>query len=832
MEWIPAVVWTCLLRAALALVLHPALSITTSQANPRPPQLIGCVFLNRANVTCRWEAGDTAVTHYTLQVQRRPGPPRPFTCTTSGTNCTARINSSSVRFIFCITITAHGLSQDIISEPRCQSGRIEVMLPPVNLDSVKPVRGRPRCLNLTWRRDWSVFPVSDSEIKAGDLNSQIEFTAQGQLEVQVSNVTVKDYIFTVCLFRPDTSYIVRLRHRYRGPASSWSPWSNARQGRTGEGAPSEAPAFWRQVKETDKTGWRLTSLFWKPLPHSLANGEVLFYNVTCQTESAQVLNDHRSCRDLHNSCTSCSLLLPAVRSSCALTASTSAGTSAEARIWLLGVSETEPPPPSQIIVNPLDDNNLDVRWTAPVDQSVSSYVVEWFAVRDKNSSILHWESLDSSSRVLVITEGVKPMERYSVSVKALYGKRGVGQNGTHLIYTRQGAPSAGPTVQVQRIFGSTVELRWSPVPVELRHGFIRNYTLCYTTANQPTRRQFVPGHVHSYTLKNLSPGNYKIYIQANTVAGTGPAGRIASVHIGSEEISVVMGGVLPVLMTSLVLVLMACLAQNKRMKQKLCRDFPDPSNSSLAHWTPKTTLENMKQPAVPETPEIKYSEVILLDKSDLQDPDQDFSYQGICNIQAYTSHSDSPLPVSVAETPQNTQKFEKIYTGSSTTSCPSIYSGVVFSQTPPAPILCPSYLQSNYWQQSTVSVNDSKLQLEEDSELPVSIQAIGSDSPPSQTDEVKTFFLRQHQSPVSFSDFNNIFHSSVLLSHPVEVTSPQCPFSRSHFDSVPLLQPDILTLPDCRSDTPATSFSPFPQSVFVDFSYCPVECDPYISSNV
>eukprot|EP00064_Thunnus_orientalis_P016585 superscaffoldBa00003319_g16651 len=484
------------------------------------------------------------------------------------------------------------------------------------------------------------------------------------LEVQVSNVTVKDYIFTVCLFRPDTSYIVRLRHRYRGPASSWSPWSNAHQGRTGEG------------------------------------------------------------------------------------------------------------------------------------------------------------------------EGVKPMERYSVSVKALYGKRGVGQNGTHLIYTRQGAPSAGPTVQVQRISGSTVELRWSPVPVELRHGFIRNYTLCYTTANQPTRRQFVPGHVHSYSLKNLSPGNYKIYIQANTVAGTGPAGRIASVHIGSEEISVVMGGVLPVLMTSLVLVLMACLAQNKRMKQKLCRDFPDPSNSSLAHWTPKTTLENMKQPAVPETPEIKYSEVILLDKSDLQDLDQDFSYQGICNIQAYTSHSDSPLPVSVAETPQNTPKFEKIYTGSSTTSCPSIYSGVVFSQTPPAPILCPSYLQSNYWQQSTVSVNDSKLQLEEDSELPVSIQAIGSDSPPSQTDEVKTFFLRQHQSPVSFSDFNNIFHSSVLLSHPVEVTSPQRPFSRSHFDSVPLLQPDILTLPDCRSDTPATSFSPFPQSVFVDFSYCPVECDPYISSNV
>lgn len=55
-----------------------------------------------------------------------------------------------------------------------------------------------------------------------------------QLNVQVRNVTVKNYSFIVCLFRPDTSYIIRLRHRYRGPASPWSQWSNPRQGRTGE----------------------------------------------------------------------------------------------------------------------------------------------------------------------------------------------------------------------------------------------------------------------------------------------------------------------------------------------------------------------------------------------------------------------------------------------------------------------------------------------------------------------------------------------------------------------------------------------------------------------
>ncbi|KAM7403352.1 hypothetical protein PAMA_004008 [Pampus argenteus] len=722
MERRPAVVWTCLLGAALTLVLPPALSITTSQTVPRPPRLISCVFLNRANVTCRWDAGDIPVTHYTLQVQMMPG-----------------------------DVATSDFEQ---REAR--------------------------------RRETSVFEYLTPRIRSG--------------------------------FDTDTK-------ARRAPGARGATCVKEGQGRT-------------------------------PLTRFLANGKVLFYNVTCQTESAQVLNDYGSCKDLNNSCTSCSLLLPGARSSCALTASTSAGTSAEARIWLLGVSEAEPPPPSQITASPLDDNNLDVRWTAPVDQSVSGFVVEWFAVREKNSSIQHWKRLNSSRTALVITEGVKPMERYSISVKALYGKQGAGQKRTLHIYTRQGVPSAGPTLEVQHISGNTVELRWTPVPVELCHGFIRSYTLYYTAANRPIRRKFVSGHVHRYSLEDLSPGNYDIYMQANTDAGAGAAGLLANVHIGgeeshthththtnrltalqidswllslnelcvlcvfegSEEISMVICA-FPLLLTCLVLVLMACLAQNKRMKQKLFQYVPDPSNSSLAHWTPKTTSE----PAVPESSDIKYSEVILLSESDLHDPvpDQDFSYQGVCKIQTYSSYQYSPLPVSGAQTPQITQKINKEYTRistrdktTSTADCPTIYSNVLVSQihqTLPATILCPSHPQTN------VSVNDSKLQPGGDSE-----HGVGSDSPTSETDELNSFFLRQYHSSVSFPD---------SLSHPVEGTSPQHCFSRSHFNSVPSHLPVALAHPDSCSDTSATTSSPVRYSVFVDFSYCPVECGPYVSYN-
>ncbi|KAG7225884.1 hypothetical protein INR49_014312, partial [Caranx melampygus] len=640
-----------------------------------------------------------STTHYTLQIQKRPG---------------------------------------VSSHPRCQSGRIEVMLPPVTLKSVNPVHGKPQCLSVTWERTLSVFPVSDSEIKGGVLNSQIEFTPMGQLDVQVNNMTESNYSSLVCLFRPDMTYAVRLRHRYQGPWSPWSPWSNAVQGQTAEDAPSAAPAFWRRVKQTDKSGQRLISLLWKPLPHSRANGRVFLYNVTCQTDSAEVLSDHGSCRDLHDTNLSCSLLLLAERCSCALTASNAAGTSPEARIWFLGSSETELPAPPQISITPLDDNSLDVSWTAPASPSVSGFVVEWSAVREKRSSVLHWERVNGSCTALIITEGVKPLELYAVSVTALYGGRVAGRDGTLYIYTRQGVPSAGPNVEVLKISSGQVELSWSPVPVEERHGFIRSYTLHYGES--------VPGHDHRYSLGNLLPGNYHIFMQANTDAGPGVAGSRVNVRIDSDEVSIVLYAVLPFILTLLALVLMFGLAQSKMVKQKLCQFVPDPSSSSLAHWTPVTTLEV------------------------------------------------SPLPHSGCQTPVNCPAFNTDLRPPS----PSIYSNVVFSQTlnnPPSPVLVPTYRQFNDWQHGTVSY--IRLQPGGDSETPECRMTVapqegssstGLNSPLPQTDELSTYSLslKQHQSPFSLSDFSSIFPSSANANSPKQLF-------QSNLNSVLPLTPDLFT---------------------------------------
>ncbi|KAF7646847.1 hypothetical protein LDENG_00181550 [Lucifuga dentata] len=734
MEQNLAAVWTCLLGAGLVLVL-PTFSSATSMPPPRPPWLLGCVFLQRANVTCRWEPGDpqpTTTMHYTLQVDKmRSAVPwaennslivtDSFDCTTSNTSCTVGIRHSNVAFIFCITITARFHGSVTSSAPRCQSGRKEVMLAPVTLLGAKPVSGRPRCLMLTWRRSLS-YAASPSEIKDGILTSQIEVAAEGQPGVQITDVVVKNISFMVCCFRPDTSYTIRLRHRFLSAASPWSPWSNGCQGQTGEDAPSAAPAFWRQVNKTSNNGWRLVSLLWQPLPHFLANGKVLSYNVTCQKERGHVLKNCGSCEILDYTRTSCRLLLPTGRCSCSLTASNSAGTSPEAQIWLLGASETEPPPPSQTRAVPLDDNSLDVRWTAPTDLSLSGFVVEWFKVTERRSSMFYWDVVNSSCTSLVITEGVEPMVRYAVTVKVLHGERGTGQNRTLHVYTRQGAPSAGPKVEVHEISGSSMTLSWDPVPVELLHGYIRHYTLHYTHANQQSKRVFVSPHVRQYSLKNLLPGNYDIYMTANTDAGDGAAGPTSSVNIiGSEEVSVVVVVVVPLILMSLILVLMVCLSQQKMVKQKLYHGIPDPSHSSLALWSPKAPLQNMKQPPVAEKPEISYPVIILLGNSETlsSEPVEDFSYHNICDLQTYSSRQDSPLPATLTQTPCNSRRAEKEHIRFPTTEitsenmshtdalsfCPSIYSSVLCSlQTFPS--------------SSTISIHDNKLQLETELLIP------------------------------------------------------------------------------------------------------------------
>lgn len=212
---------------------------------------------------------------------------------------------------------------------------------------------------------------------------------------------------------------------------------------------------------------------------------------------------------------------------------------------------------------------------------------------------------------------------------------------------------------------------------------------------------------------------------------------------------------------------------------------------------------------VPETPEIKCPEVSLLGELQNSEPDQDHSYRSVCNLQTYSTYQYSPLPERNSELRYSAKA--KMTSVTDLSSHPSTYSNVLLSQ--PLQNL-PALLA---WQRSTVS--DVNLRL-------------GGASEPSHlhlppTDEHKAFrdFLKRHQSPVSFSKFSSLSHPSVFLSHPAEITSSEHPFSQS---SSKMIQLDTLSHPDALSDKFTGSFPPPPPSVSVDFSYSPVQCEPYL----
>ncbi|XP_072314290.1 interleukin-6 receptor subunit beta [Eucyclogobius newberryi] len=636
----------------------------------KAPALIGCVFIHQANVTCKWTSGDSHATRYTLNVRRMtPNTEKLWTCSTRSTSCT--VVMESVNYNFCINVTAHSRHGNVTTAQRCQPGIKEIMLRPVTLNDITRVDGRPRCLTLNWGKEEIFFLVSNSRIKAGKLESQIEFKAHGQPGARLANVTVTDFSFVACLFSPDTEYNVRLRHRYRSDGSVWSRWSNERRGRTGEDAPSSGPIFWRRVIHKD--GSRLASLLWKPLAHYLANGRVLFYNVTCLDGNTHVIPDKGNCSSLDISHTSCALKLPLGRCSCSISASTAVGTSPKAWLWFNGAKENERPPPSSLSVTAVHDRRLDLTWAPPPSTagvSPSAFVVEWVVVTQENDTSLHWERVNGSTTA-VITDGVEPFKRFAVSVRALYANEGAGQSETEYVYTRQGAPSAGPVVQVQAD-GGTVKLSWT-LPVEQLHGFITNYILHYGT----DKRVVLPGDVEQYSL-SLPPGHYEFCMQASTEAGEGVMGPTTSVHIGPEEINILITAVISIGLISLVLMLMACLVQNKIVKGRLFTDVPNPSRSSLAKWSPEIETAMMSTDY-----DVKYSEVVLLGDRERDDYESDQD-QTLC----YHDARSDPQTYHPFRRGTKYHENQRATNTTNFTSCPTVYSSVLLSKAEP-----PSELQ-------------------------------------------------------------------------------------------------------------------------------------------
>ncbi|KAI4880625.1 hypothetical protein NFI96_021166, partial [Prochilodus magdalenae] len=555
--------------------------ILGSASSPEP-SVTHCELLEHANITCYWSAVSSEGTSYKLSVNMTHC--LNFTnyismgsCNTTHTHCSVRIGS--VSHCFCVDVLASSPSGAARSDRHCLIGINEaVKMYPPRITSLAIIPRKAHCLKLEWVED--SYPLYEKDLSV----LQIEYSTPHQARSWTARTALRNRQMELCGLYPGTKHYVRIRAQSSRAPKHWSSWSAFQEATTAEAAPSAAPELWRHIQPVDEKGERRITLLWKPLQWPGSNGEVVRYNASCWSD----LNWTRwKCDYLYSSNTSCVLSVSAQPCTCSLTASNSAGTSPSAHVHIPGDGDRVLPPPLDISVTPLEDFQLKVNWTAALEQSGASFVVQWFAIPDNTAGGIYWKILNESSRSFILTDGVLPEIPYNVSVQVVY-RKAVTAERFAIAFTRQGVPSIGPRLEVMEIAGDRVMLKWESLPLEKLHGFIQNYTILYKTNDKVQSRVLGSDH-NEFTLSGLPAGKYNICVRVHTEAG-GAAGPWVSVTVGNDYIELVA---ILLCTVGALLILVILLSQVERIQQHLCPAVPDPSKSSLSTWPPVCQRQHM-----------------------------------------------------------------------------------------------------------------------------------------------------------------------------------------------------------------------------------------------
>uniref|UniRef100_A0A8C2ERE4 Interleukin 6 signal transducer n=1 Tax=Cyprinus carpio TaxID=7962 RepID=A0A8C2ERE4_CYPCA len=188
---------------------------------------------------------------------------------------------------------------------------------------------------------------------------------------------------------------------------------------------------------------------------------------------------------------------------------------------------------------------------------------------------------------------LEKLKRYNISVYPIYKYKTHFQAGrpvTRPAYVQQGTPERGPTVKVDKFKKNSAELTWEEIPLDIQHGFITNYTIFYAIGNtkQWESPVTVGPNVHSYVLMGLaSETDYVVNVMVSTVAGSvkGMDCTFKTMKYGDGEVEVIVV-VVCLSFLFLTVFVMLCLRKREVIKKLLWPQVPDPSDSSIAHWSP------------------------------------------------------------------------------------------------------------------------------------------------------------------------------------------------------------------------------------------------------
>ncbi|XP_052464549.1 interleukin-6 receptor subunit beta isoform X1 [Carassius gibelio] len=403
--------------------------------------------------------------------------------------------------------------------------------------------------------------------------------ASSDVWVEVAESLTKGYTFRLQSLEPYTQYVVQIRCIGENHSGYWSNWSAGVTGHASEDKPASAPDLWRIIRSTSNN--RNVTLVWKaPVK---ANGKILGYYLNIchdyvMIESRNITADNRLMYLMK--------LPPGKNASIELTAYNSVGASPKATLFIPRSGEDLPGVKNMSWS--VRDEKLQVQWTSlPVGLRLSEYLLEWVTVPQLQAG---WQRVSSKVHNTTLNGDLKKFQRYNISVYPIYKYQQAGRPVTRPAYVQQGIPEKGPNVTQTKSKKNSAELTWNEIPLERQRGFITNYTIFYAIGSTKQWKSVtVNPNVQSYLLMDLaSETDYVVNIMASTVAGSvkGIDYNFKTLKYGDGEVEVIVVVVCLSFLFLTVFIIMFCLRKREVIKKLLWPQVPDPSDSSIAHWSP------------------------------------------------------------------------------------------------------------------------------------------------------------------------------------------------------------------------------------------------------
>ncbi|KAJ8261165.1 hypothetical protein COCON_G00168880 [Conger conger] len=501
----------------------------------------------------------------------------------------------------------------VIVEVENQLGKVqseELRVYPENLLKLNPPKdvevvsepGFPTSLLVRWEHPIDIEPYSLT------LNYSIRYCA---VESQVwSQVPPDDSVSNIKSFRLQylecyTEYVVQVRCMNKN-GGHWSAWSQNVTKRTPEDKPSSQPDLWRVITSPEGNSRKRVKLLWKDPVHS--NGIILGYNLTIRNVDAiKIL-------ELGSGIVEYVLDNVEGRWVIHLRARNSLGLSPPT--FLVIPHASPEPSPVTTVTWRSQNRSLYVNWEC-MGQSPTEFVLEWV-----HNGTIGWQREPGNSSSAVIKGALEKYKRYNVSVYPVYNWK----PGTPLstaAYVEQGAPTEKPEVTLSNIGKTDVKLEWTAPPEDKLCGFVTKYTVIYRTGNVE-KSIVLPPSALSYNLKELySSSSYKVSVTVSTVAGSlnSHESTFSTLKYASGEIELIVVLTCLGFLFFTVLTLLLGLNNKEMIKKHIWPQVPDPSNSTIANWSPDF-------PSRPETPkegsltDVSVVEVDLFEKKSLGEEDK------------------------------------------------------------------------------------------------------------------------------------------------------------------------------------------------------------------